>query len=264
MQGSKWLGERRQHVVWLLAVLLASGSGWAFDMERDDWLLPAAPPVAPESRTHYEPIAFALINRTANDREPVYAEGKQSELIAAAAANDLKQVEALLKLGVNPNARVDQWGENALMHAVLHGNIDMTRALLEAGADPNLKGRGFTPLGMAALRGEVRIVHMLLKAGADVDLKSSDSNTPIVAATIMHRTDVVRELLAYQPDMTIWNREGRVSLGIAVQDASRDIVAMMLEAGTDPNLMDRNGNRPLFWAGEYHDIAVMLVNRGAF
>jgi ankyrin repeat protein len=251
-------------VVLLLVALLAYGSGWAYDMERDDWLLPQPSPVAPESRTHYEPIEFSSINRTANDREPVYAEGKQSELIAAAAGNDLKQVEALLKLGVNPNARVDQWGENALMHAVLHGNIDMTRVLLEAGADPNLKGRGFTPLGMAALRGQTRIVRMLLKAGADVDLKSSDSNTPIIAAAIMHRTDVVRELLAYQPDMTIWNREGRVSLGIAVQNADRDIVVMMLEAGTDPNLMDRNGNRPLFWAGAHHDLGVMLVKRGGF
>jgi len=150
------------------------------------------------------------------------------------------------------------------MHAVLLGNIEMTRMLLEAGANPNLKGRGFTPLGMAALRGQTRIVHMLLKAGADVDLKSSDSNTPIIAATLMHRTDTVRELLAYQPDMTIWNREGRASLGIAVQEGSRGIVVQMLEAGTDPNLLDRNGNRPLYWAKEHHDIAVMLVNRGGF
>jgi ankyrin repeat protein len=264
MPGSKWLCVGRQRVVWLLAALQVSGSGWAFDMERDEWLLPEPSPIAAESRTHYEPIAFSRINRTANDREPVYAEGKQSELIAAAAANDLKQVEALLKMGVNPNARVDQWGENALMHAVLHGNIVMTRVLLDAGADPDEKGRGFTPLGMAALRGHTRIVHLLLKAGANVDLKSSDSNTPIIAATIMHRTDVVRELLAYQPDMEIWNREGRVSLGIAVQNADRDIVVMLLEAGTDPNLMDRNGNRPLFWASAHRDLAVMLVSKGGF
>jgi ankyrin repeat protein len=264
MPGSERRSASPRLACWLLAALLASGPGWAFDMERDDWLLPAPLPLAPEARVHYEPIEFSRINRTANDREPVYAEGKQSELIAAAAGNDLKQVEALLKQGVNPNARVDQWGENALMHAVLLGNIDMTRMLLAAGANPNLKGRGFTPLGMAALRGQTRIVRMLLKAGADVDLKSSDSNTPIIAATLMHRTDTVHELLAYQPDMTIWNREGRVSLGIAVQEGYREIVVQMLEAGTDPNLLDRNGNRPLYWAKEHQDIAVMLVNRGGF
>lgn len=255
--------SRQRRTSWLLAWLLLSAPGWAFDMERDDWLLPA-PPLAPEVRTRYDPIEFARIKATGNDREPIYAEGKQLELIAAAARNDIKQVEALLKQGVNPNAYVDQWGENALMHAVLLGNIDMTRMLLEAGADPDLKGRGFTPLGMAALRGHARIVRMLLKAGADIDMKSSDSNTPIIAATLMHRTDAVRELLAHQPDMTIWNREGRVSLGIAVEDGSKDIVVMMLEAGTDPNLMDRNGNRPLYWANDRYDIAVMLVNRGGF
>lgn len=247
---------------WLLALLLVSGPVLAFDMERDDWLLPEPAPVAPEARPRYDPLVFARIKETGNDREPVYAEGRQSELIDAAARNDLKQVNALLKQGVNPNAQADEWGDNALMHAVSHGNFEMTRALLEAGADPDLKGRGFTPLGMAALKGYARIVQALLKAGADVDRKSSDGNTPIIAATLMHRTEVVRELLAYHPDMTIWNREGRVSLGIAVQDGDKDIVTLMLDAGVDPNVMDRNGNRPLFWAGDHHDIAAMLGARG--
>jgi ankyrin repeat protein len=247
---------------WLLALLLVSAPALAFDMERDDWLLPEPHELAPDARPRYDPIDFARIKATGNDRDPVYAEGKQSELIAAAARNDVKQVQALLKLGVNPNASVDQWGDNALMHAVLFGNVEMTRMLLEAGADPDQKGRGFTPLGMAALRGQVRIVGMLLKAGADVDRKSSDGNTPVIAATIMHRTAVVRELLAYRPDMTIWNREGRVSLGIAVEEGYKDIAALMLEAGVDPNLMDRNGNRPMFWSGEHQDIAVMLAKLG--
>jgi ankyrin repeat protein len=246
----------------LLALLLASGSGWAFDMERDDWLLPEPQPLAPEARPRYDPIEFARIKETGNDRDPVFAEDKQGELIAAAARNDLKQVGALLKQGVNANATVDRWGENALMHAVLHGNIDMARALLDAGANPDLQGRGFSPLGMAALRGHVQIVRLLLRAGADIDRKSSDGNTPIIAATIMHRTDVVRELLSYRPDPSIWNREGRVSLGIAVEEGYKDIVVSMLEAGVDPNVMDRNGNRPLFWSGDRHDIAVMLVDRG--
>ncbi|OZA42331.1 MAG: hypothetical protein B7X81_13150 [Hydrogenophilales bacterium 17-61-76] len=255
MPSSRWL---------LVSLLLVCLPGRAFDMERDNWLIPELPSLTPGTRTQYDPIEFARIKATGNDREPVYAEGKQIELIAAAAANNIKQVEALLKLGVNPNTRVDQWGENALMHAVLLSNIEMVRMLLDAGADPNLRMRGFTPLGMASLRGDAQIVRLLLKGGADVDMKSSDSNTPILAATIMHRTNVVRELLAYQPDMTIWNREGRVSLGVAVEDGAKDIVVLMLEASTDPNLMDRNGNRPLYWAKERYDIAVMLVSRGGF
>jgi ankyrin repeat protein len=78
----------------------------------------------------------------------------------------------------------------------------------------------------------------------------------------MHRTQVVRELLAVRPDMTIWNREGRVSLGIAVEEGYQDIVSLMLEAGVDPNLMDRNGNRPMFWSGGHQDIGAMLAKRG--
>ena len=247
---------------WLLVALLFSQSALAFDPERDTWLLPASSPQAREAHPRYAAVDFSRIGRSANEREPEYAQGKQNELIQAAARNDVKQLEALLKSGVNPNAVVDEWGENALMHAVLFGNVDMTRLLLEAGADPNMKGRGFTPLGMAALQGRAQIVRQLLKAGADVDRKSSDGNTPITAASVMHRTEVIRALLPYHPDVSIWNREGRVSLGIAVQEGSKDIVAMMLEAGVDPNVMDRNGNRPLFWSDGQHDIALLLVARG--
>ena len=248
----------------VLALLLVSAHSHAFDMERDAWLLPAPQAVAPAARHHYQPIDFARIHATGNDRDPVYADATQRALIAAAEKNDLKQVVALLKQHVDPNARLDQWGDNALVHAVRHGNIEMTRTLLDVGADPDLKGRGITPLGIAALRGDARIVHMLLQAGAHIDFKSSDGNTPIVAATIMHRADVVRELLAYRPDMTIWNREGRTALGIAVQDGEQAIVDDMLKAGTDPNLLDRNGNRPLYWSGEPQAIAAMLVKRGGY
>ncbi len=247
---------------WLFIALLFIEPALAFDQERDTWLLSAPLPKAWEAHTRYTAVDFSRISRTANEHEPEYAEGKQRELIQAAERTDIKQVEALLKSGVNPNGVIDVGGENALMHAVLLGSVEMTRLLLEAGADPNLKGRGFTPLGMASLQGRAQIVRQLLKAGADVDRKSSDGNTPLTAASVMHRTDVIRALLPYHPDVSIWNREGRVSLGIAVQEGSMDIVAMMLDAGVDPNVMDRNGNRPLFWSGDHHDIALLLVSRG--
>lgn len=247
---------------WLWLLLCVSPPGYAFDMERDTWLLPEPKPLAADARKRFDPIEFSRVSATGNYREPVYAEGKQQELIAAAARNDIQKLEALLKTGVNPNAAADQWGENALMHAVLNGNVEMTRMLLEAGANPDMKGRGFTPLGRASLLGHTQIVRLLLKAGADVDKKSDDGNTPVIAATIMHRLAVVQALLPYHPDTTVWNREGRVSLGIAVQEGSKDIVALLLQAGVDPNLMDRNGNRPLQWSGDHRDIAAMLVARG--
>lgn len=247
---------------WLGLLMCVSTQGFAFDMERDNWLLPESSPPAAESRQRFDPIEFARINATGNDRLPVYAEGEQQKLISAAARNDIKQVEALLKKAVNPNAVANQWGENALMHAVLRGNVEMTRLLLEAGAYPDMKARGFTPLGMASLLGHTQVVRLLLKAGADIDKKSDDGNTPITAATIMNRLPVVEALVSHHADTTIWNREGRTSLSIASQQGNKDIVALLLKAGVDPNVKDRNGNRPLQWSGDHRDIATMLVAHG--
>lgn len=247
---------------WLGLLFCISTRVFAFDMERDTWLLPESSPRAAEARQRFDPIEFARVNATGNDRVPVYAEGEQEKLISAAARNDIKQLEALLKKNVNPNAVANPWGENALMHAVLHGNVEMTRLLLEVGANPNRKGRGFTPLGMASLLGHTQVVRLLLKAGADIDSKSDDGNTPIIAATIMNRLAVVQALLSRHADTTIWNREGRTSLSIAAQQGNTDIVALLLKAGVDPNVKDRNGNRPLQWSGDHHAIASMLVAHG--
>jgi uncharacterized protein len=258
----KWISMPSSRALrWLMILpVLAALPVHAFDMERDTWLLPEES--ASANTVRQDPMEFARIKADGNDQEPEYARGDQVKLIAAAGADDYKAVSLLLAKGVNPNLSADRWGDRALPRAVANGNVEMVRILLEAGADPELKGRGFTPLGMAALQGHVRIVRLLLKAGADVDRKSNDGNTPIIAATLMHRADAVRELLAYRPDMAIWNREGRVSLGIAVEQNDTNIVTMMLQAGVDPNLMDRNGNRPLFWAGDHQDIATMLVAHG--
>lgn len=245
---------------------LTSLPALAFDMERDTWLLPEAPVSSDRStRMLVDPLEYARMRATGNDQEPVYAQDKQAELIAAAQRNDKAAVEALLAEGVNPNLAVDQWGGRALVYAVGHGNVELVRVLLDAGADPDLRGAGgFTPLGRAALDGHARIARLLLRAGADVDRKSADGNTPITAATLMNRLPVVRELLAFHPDVTIWNREGRVCLGLAAEQGNQPLVQLMLDAGVDPNIMDRNGNRALFWAG-YNDngaIAKLLVDHG--
>lgn len=203
---------------------------------------------------------------TGNDQEPEFALPDQLALIDATARRDRPQVEAILKQGTNPNGRRDIWAKSALVLAVENGDVDIVRLLLDAGADPDLKAGGYTPLVRAALLGHLRISAMLLKRGASPDVKSSDGNTPLTAAAGMNRLDVVRALLAFRPDPTLQNREGRTALSVAALEGFEGVVKAMLDAGMDANVRDRNGNTPMVSAGlgDHGAIQALLVKFGGF
>lgn len=236
-------------------------SASAFDPERDTWLLPPDVSRAQGVRVSAEPLEFARIRATGNDQEPEYASLDQRELIGAVIAGDHATLENFLKNGINPNARPDLWGKTALIEAIERGDVEMVRLLLDAGADPDVKGGGYTPLGRAAILGHGRITAMLLKYGADPDLKSSDGNTPLTAAASMNRLDVIRALLPARPDYTLYNLQGRTALSVAAMEGYEEAVRIMLEGGVDAAVPDRNGNTALVMA-DGKDIEEMLVKHG--
>ncbi len=237
----------------------------AIEPERDAWMLDDAGKAQPLGK-HTDPETFRRIKSTGNDLEPEYANVDQLALVQAVEQGDRPRIETLLKKAVNPNRLTGFRGKTALIQAVARDDIEVTRLLLDAGADPDTKsGDGYTPLGLAALRGDAQIVKLLLKAGANPDLKSSDGNTPLTAAASLNRLDAIRALLAARPDPTLFNREGRTALSVAASEGYEEAVRLMLEAKVDPNVRDRNGSTALAATmfGDYKSIQQLLVNYGA-
>jgi len=75
-------------------------------------------------------------------------------------------------------------GDQPIHKAVVQGNIEYVKVLIDAGSDPNSIGdMGITPLHAAASRGMVHIVSFLLDHGADPSAKNDFNRTPIDAAS---------------------------------------------------------------------------------
>jgi Ankyrin repeats (3 copies) len=99
----------------------------------------------------------------------------ESDLMRAAAQEDLKTVQQLLSAatGANVNAlgvnALDQGGQTALILACRNPKADpnVVKALLAAGADVNLRSRnGYTALTWAQVRNNGEIARLLRRAGA--------------------------------------------------------------------------------------------------
>lgn len=99
----------------------------------------------------------------------------------------------LLDAGADINAMDIKSGQSPLMHAVESNNADMMNFLVERGCDVNSQSySGNTALHSACGRGQVDTVWLLLKSGADSSLKNYHNDTPVMVAKNKKIADVLR------------------------------------------------------------------------
>jgi len=248
----------------LLALLVSGAAHAGWDANDIDWLVSAPEPRARAQRTMLPPEHFAAVQTDGNFVAPPYQMGEELKLMQAVRTNDIEKAQALLKAGVNPNAQ-DYWHDNALLEAVRQDNLAMALLLIDQGAVVNIKGRGYTPLGLAAKNGNVQLVRFLLKAGADPDRKNDDGDTPLHSAVLMGYVDTVAALTSAHPDMTLFNREGLTPLALAASTAQYDCAVALIRGGAPLELGDKKLRPPLWWAfsaGDF-DMARLLLKHGA-
>ena len=77
----------------------------------------------------------------------------------------------------------DNSGWTALDEAAYNGEVEVIKALVEAGAEvDHADNSGWTALHVAAQESHVEIIQALLHAGADLNLAVNDGDTPLAIA----------------------------------------------------------------------------------
>ncbi len=99
----------------------------------------------------------------------------------AAFFGHLDAVTTLLAAGANVHAAArNSFKVQAIHAAVASKNLDIVRAVLEAGADPNAaQQQGFRPIHEAGSSGSRELAELLLKFGADPTLKGDNGKNAI-------------------------------------------------------------------------------------
>jgi ankyrin repeat protein len=134
-------------------------------------------------------------------------------------------------------------GCTPLFRATQAGDMEVIRALLARGANPNINAMGFTPF--------------LLAAGVDPAGRGGGGapNTTLLDLMIQHGADVNAQVtgtrtysmrISYHPPP---DQEGASALHEAVQAGRTDLVRYLLEKGANPELVDGNGKKPIDLAG---------------
>lgn len=132
--------------------------------------------------------------------------------------NKLEIVKKLLKrFNTDPNV-TDKEGNTALFCAINAKDMDMTKLLIDNGANINLKNADEdTPLLIAARKNLTNLVELLIKHGADVNAKDKNGNTPLIFATKKRNLSVVKDLIRKEADINAKNNNGDSPLMLLIK-----------------------------------------------
>lgn len=201
------------------------------------------------------------------------AEGTTALMLAA---RDLEKVKLLIERGADVNARA-QTGITPLMVAARHrGNAEVVRLLLKKGARPNAdKGveirNDANALLFAVMAGDVQTVGALLDAGARLGDRMKVLGQflvrPLTFATFEGDPALVEYLIGRGANPNDVDDDGISALGWATLGNHADTVEALVARGAKVDQLDKHGMTPLLYAAsvDFGDTVVLekLIASGA-
>src|SRR6185295_124255 len=113
--------------------------------------------------------------------------------------------------------------------------------LVNAGADPNVAPRGFTPLGAAATVGDLTLAEALIAHGAAID-DTSTGESPLHAAIAEGHADVAKLIVDKGANVNVRNTSQLTPLHfLATYMHDRNLAELLIRHGADVNAKDRDG-----------------------
>jgi uncharacterized protein len=233
----------------------------------------AVTPLALAAVNGSAPVVDALLKAGA-DANTVGTDG-ETVLMLAARTGKPDAVRLLLDRGADVNAREQWHGETALMWAAAEDHAATIALLASRGADLHVRSKvpefpkvkvdaatmvftalprgGLTALMLAARQGAAAGVRALAEAGADLDAADPDGTTALNIAIINAHYDVAALLIERGANLNLADTAGMTPLYAAIdmqhqepmvnrplpkpsgQLLPRDVVALLLERGANPN-----------------------------
>ncbi len=171
-------------------------------------------------------------------------------LIEAAAAGRVDEVARLIQTGAPLDAQ-DAQGRSALLRAVAGDHVSVAKTLLDAGASPNTQAANRdTPWLLAGALGRAEIIAAMLPRRPDLSIRNRYGGNALIPACERAHVEAVKLLLTSGIDLDHVNDLGWTCLLeiVILGDGGarhQQVARLVLDAGANPSLADKDGVTPL-------------------
>ena len=177
-------------------------------------------------------------------------------------------VKFLLHKGSNSDI-ADKNGDSSL-HAAMYGccSTEIIQEVIEHGAHVNtVNTDGASPLLLACSTAQTESIKLLLRAKSDPNITFNDGDASLHAAIDAQCSkETIQEIIDYGGDVNAVNKKGRTALLLGCFYREMDSVKILLEAGSDPSIVDEEGFSCLHAAVDGYcsrDTLKSLIDHGA-
>eukprot|EP00903_Cladosiphon_okamuranus_P022139 g20360.t1 len=163
--------------------------------------------------------------------------GPRNALHDAASLGSMAATVAILSSEPFDIDESDPQGFTPLMHAAFAGHTDVTRVLLNRGANVFItEDQGATALFFSVQQGHLDVARLLVQAGSDVETRSIIGHTPLFKAAMKGYTEMARVLVGAGANPNNRGPSGTTPLWAAALGGHEEIVLMLLRAEANPLL----------------------------
>lgn len=236
-----WLGEDTPAYATTVRVLAAGGVEL-------DLTSPSAglTPLEMAVERNYPGLEQVLRSVTSTER-PAHPD---AALLQAAEVGDADAVAVALRAGADIEAR-DGRSRTALLLAATSDHVAVAQLLVAMGADSDaLDERHDTPWLVTGVTGSVAMLEALLPANPDLAIRNRFGGLSPIPASERGHVDYVRRVVQTDVNIDHINDLGWTAMleAVILGDGGprhQEIVQIILDAGADPTIADRDGVTPL-------------------
>jgi len=171
-----------------------------------------------------------------------------------AARKIIKAQQSLLKTGIPVTVE-------SLAQCVIENRIKEISFFFEAGFSVNSRNNAGVPmLNIAARNGNRDVIRYLITSGADVNLLADDRGTTALIDSVMAQyEDIAWDLIEAGTNPNVKDKDGQTALIVATGDSRARIVEALLKAGANPDETDTLGSSARKYAALFRNEAILAL-----